>query len=464
MMDALNEADRLDDFLEFLETIPGVLNSKLVQIPASTFANWPGFRHALQGFLHRTLSSNFILESVINRRLDIYLSTNNMIFGPMEASNALFGILTGKFGRLPQTIETANTLARWCTSYHKKIAMAARCVVASILQSSQVRDERWVMLATDKLGIPKDEFHDTISRGDDSASLAIFNHITHQIIITTPWQSEALSSLSRFNILNTLPELQNKFCALWNGLVVQGMSQVYHYDDDDSDFVDVLRVIRHLYIALHQGTHAAPTAFDASTTNDNPILFRLSSYPLCEDKAHQQNTAIPHPTQHHDSPDAFLHPSQARSESQPIPGSSTAPQQAEEVDVVQRHPPPAEFYAPHSQGHPSTSPTTDLVHVPLQIASVTHPSIHQSIQMAALDLIRLFSMEVSPLLRPSSPSSGDLTANVVRPNPLPDPLPVTGIPYIVPHPPSVSMQQQLGDFLGNFVHYTCPYTVSSTRK
>lgn len=38
-MDALNEADRLDDFLEFLEAIPGVLNSKLVQISTNTFVN-----------------------------------------------------------------------------------------------------------------------------------------------------------------------------------------------------------------------------------------------------------------------------------------------------------------------------------------------------------------------------------------------------------------------------------------
>jgi hypothetical protein len=216
---------------------------------------------------------------------------------------------------------------------------------------------------------------------------------------------------------------------LWNGLVTQGMRQAYH---DESDFVDVLRVIRHLYIALHRGTHAAPTAFDAFTTDDNPILFKLSSYPLCEDIAHQQNTAVPHPNQLHDPPDAFLHPSQARSEGQPIPGGSTTPQRAEEADV-QRLPPPAECHVPHSQGPPSTSPTTDLVHVPMQIASVAHPFVHESIQMAALDLIRLFSMEVSPLLQPSSLSSGNLTANIVRP----DPLPVTGIPSMVPHPPSV---------------------------
>jgi hypothetical protein len=161
----------------------------------------------LQAFLHRTLSSSFILESALNRRIDIYLSTNNMIFGPREASNALYGVLTGEFGRFPHTIETANSLARWCTSHHKEIAMAARCVVASILQSSQIRDERWLMLATDKLSIPKDEFDDNIARGHDSVSLAIFNHITDQIIRIAPWQSEALSSLSGFNIRNTLPEL-----------------------------------------------------------------------------------------------------------------------------------------------------------------------------------------------------------------------------------------------------------------
>jgi hypothetical protein len=48
----------------------------------------------------------------------------------------------------------------------------------------------------------------------------------------------------------------------------------------------ILRCIRHLYIALHQGTDGAPTAFDAATDDRDFILFEPSSYPLCHIRGH----------------------------------------------------------------------------------------------------------------------------------------------------------------------------------
>ena len=88
--------------------------------------------------------------------------------------------------------------------------------------------------------------------------------------------------ISKFDIQSTLPELQHEFCALWNQITQEARNRggviviPYH----------VLRPIRRLYIALHQGTHAAPTAFDTSTDDDDFILFQSSSYPLCNIRSH----------------------------------------------------------------------------------------------------------------------------------------------------------------------------------
>jgi hypothetical protein len=75
--------------------------------------------------------------------------------------------------------------------------------------------------------------------------------------------------------------------------------------------------MRHLYLALHQGTNAAPTAFDASTNDDDPNLRNLSSFPFCNVPDHHSHinnaTAIainPHPptipSPTHPPPDTVL--------------------------------------------------------------------------------------------------------------------------------------------------------------
>jgi hypothetical protein len=76
-------------------------------------------------------------------------------------------------------------------------------------------------------------------------------------------------TITKFGIQNTLPRLQHDFCTSWNELVREGWINSgipYCY----------LRPMRHLYIALHRGTSAAPTAFPSSTDDYD----RISSYPL----------------------------------------------------------------------------------------------------------------------------------------------------------------------------------------
>jgi hypothetical protein len=325
-MDTVSEGYLSD---EFFEAVPGFLNSAMVGIPEINTSTRLSFvLQALDRCLCRTLSSGMVPERQKNGYLKFYLNTMNSIFEPDRVSRALSDILRGKFGQLPQSIETADILARWCAGNNRRMALAAQCGVASILQVVPQRDDRWIALASDRLDIPRHVLEDNIAHGDNSVSLAISIHMTRQVIRSTdPPDPDILSSLSRFDIHNTAPRLQHEFCALWNEIVPTATSQGPY-----SHPVGVLRGIRRLYIALHQGTDAAPTAFDASTDDLDDILNQPPSYPLCTIDTHHSNSTVPPPTQ-------------------PIPGDSAAPQQA--ADDTPHHP----------QGFPSTSSTTDSVHV-----------------------------------------------------------------------------------------------------
>jgi hypothetical protein len=112
--------------------------------------------------------------------------------------------------------------------------------------------------------------------------LANLIHITRQFLRFHFLPSSTLflteRTISKFDIQNTLPRLQNDFCALWN--------EIARKDDPCTPFW-ALGHIRHIYIALHQGTDAAPTTFSASTPDDDGILLDPSSYPLCNIPGHQ---------------------------------------------------------------------------------------------------------------------------------------------------------------------------------
>ena len=60
----------------------------------------------------------------------------------------------------------------------------------------------------------------------------------------------------------------------------------------------ILRRIRSVYLALHQGTDSAPTQFSSSTGDDDTILRLSSSYPVCDVPGHHPDLR---PHNHDDS-------------------------------------------------------------------------------------------------------------------------------------------------------------------
>ena len=276
-----------------------------------------------------------------------------------------------RFDQITPSIHAVQILAPWCTSSDTTMSGLARYTVSKMLPYIKKRDDRWIASAHDIYGLPEHILRGYISRGDDSVLLAIFNHAVRNVLLTDVSKWEMLSSISKFDICNTVPGLQHEFCAQWN-LIIQIASTTPY-------LVRILGGIRQPYIALHQGTDAAPTAFDASTPSDDIILDDLRSYPSCNVAAHHPDTA------------AFPH--QSHSESQLLADGSTAVQQAAEVNVTLQHPSSTDQAPPpYSEESLLPPPTTAPGLFSPQADVVASPSIHEYAETIAPDLIPLISM------------------------------------------------------------------------
>ena len=373
IMDALGEDDALE---KFFEAIPGFFNSQIgknLKESLPDMVRWK-FVVSLGIFLSRNLSSNSINEEVKIRRLVICMNTAKAICSSYDTEDIIQHLFHLRFDQLPLSFRTAEILTHWYTSTERHIYSDLSRTVADIFLFVWERDDRWVALAKDKFGMSEDVLRDNIAHGDNSVLLAILIHVTRQVIHADFETWQILSSLSKFDIHDAVPGLQHEFCALWNEIVLKARS-----DGPSSDADLVLRSIRHLYIALHQGTDS-----DADRLNFNP---------LCDIAAH-------HP-----------HSSVARL----IPGSINDPQQAEEAKSSS---------ARHAQGFPSSSTSSsmsDPVHVSPKVTSVTASSIHGSLQTVTLDRIQLVSTDVPHIFPESSLSTANLTTNIVRNNLAPTP-------------------------------------------
>jgi hypothetical protein len=98
-------------------------------------------------------------------------------------------------------------------------------------------------------------------------------------------QQGVLESFSQFDICGTLPELQHKFCTLWN----EGIQEARKDVDNNTSF-DILGEIRPLFITLHQGTDATPTQFPAPAGDEDSLLRWPWSYRLCSIASHHQDS------------------------------------------------------------------------------------------------------------------------------------------------------------------------------
>ena len=125
----------------------------------------------------------------------------------------------------------------------------------------------------------------------DSAPLAILIHLTRRLLHSRSPSGDldVLQEFSHIDIRSTLPGLRHDFCTLWNEI-----DQEAQRHGAGSTPILILKEIRHLYlyIALHQGTDAAPIAYSDLTKDDDNILLSPLSYPLCDVVDHRPDSTV----------------------------------------------------------------------------------------------------------------------------------------------------------------------------
>ena len=343
-----------DSLKSFFEAIPGFFNSKSLKIFERDYFPKKLLGDTLNGFLRRTWSSNSVNDSEKLRRLDIAL--NAMSLMPHSCPSViLWSILHEHWDQVPQTVAMGQTLARWCTSGDQPVTQYLKIIVARILVSARERDNSWVTLAARVFGLSEQDLLDNVALGGDSVLLAILIPVTRQYLRSHyDYRTRlVLEALSKLDIRNTHPRRQHDFCTLWNEVV-----QVVQESKNQGPYKPLVEILcgnRHLYIALHQGTDAAPTAFSASTHMNHPILRQPLAYPFCNIASHRPHSIDSRPPPGN-SPDTW-----PRS---PTYGSRIASRQAEQVDNVMK--------PPSSSNPTSTGETREISHGP-DMTPLTNP-------------------------------------------------------------------------------------------
>jgi hypothetical protein len=288
---------------EFFEAIPGFFNSESMKnierdFPATLLKT---FWAALNEFMGRTSSSNSVAESDKSRRVTICRDIMNVIPCPNHIS---YDNLQPHLDRPPLPSWSLQAMTRWFPHTSRSVSDTARTRAIQLLPSVQKRDEYWIAIASDAYDLSRLDLQDMVSLGGNNVLLSILIRISRRTIQSNFRGWEVLTGLTQFDIRDTLPLLQHDFCALWNDIVQEARNQGPFRTP-----CDILHGLRNLYLSLHQGTDAAPTAFSTSTDNLNNVLFLSSSYPFCNISSHRPRSTfilppptVPFPTQPGDSP------------------------------------------------------------------------------------------------------------------------------------------------------------------
>jgi hypothetical protein len=386
--DAFDEAGAQE---EFFAAIPGFFESKLVNLFDEHLTDdfRDKFRLALDRFLDRTLSLSSVSESVRSRRLVIGLDAARATLGFDGVLQILQDIINGRWPKPIQSVETVQSLRHWNNKNDKQFTPYVQRIVAQVVVDVRERDEGWISLVKAEFAVPDRDIRNYISHGN-SVLLSILIHVARQALHTgslTPW---VLSSLSGFDIHDTLPGLQHAFCALWNDILFEARDQ-----GEDNTYVKILRDVRLAYIDLHRGTDAVPT-FTAAAYYFDPDLVQPRSYRHCNVVSHRQDLTVrtpvtssfiipPSPTQLSASPNALSQPPPSR-----------------------RHRTP-----PHIDTQASTrpSPVADLAPISTQAPSISSSPVSESTRVAIpRDLDGRVPGKASNDLRQSAPSAAKITA------------------------------------------------------
>jgi hypothetical protein len=367
--DCLDEDHELEHFFSGL---PGFRSSNVVKDPLRSLTEEQKRKiyGTLHGLLQRTFSSDLLPATVKNRRSMICAKAVDTRHTP-DPFNILHTILSEyQYGGPPATA-IANIVRRWGNNVDEKSVMYARAAVCKIIATRQTHDDSWYLLTSDELAVPEALLRDYAAHGD-SLPLLILIHLVRQQIIhfrKPSWRGEGfslvLNGASKFNAQDTSPELQHKFCGLWNQIV----NEVQDGNDRRMSF-HVLGQIRNVYLALHQGTDSAPARYSSSTGEYDKILYDPTSYPVCKVPGHHPDTT----SRIHDDHAATAFPPAIPHDGDKIPLVPSLPTP---------YPPPSSTYASLPVDEmPTDAPLVDS-NLPLPVQTTSEdPIIPSSLNLA----------------------------------------------------------------------------------
>jgi hypothetical protein len=299
----LNSLEEDNELEEFLAGIPGFLSSHEVMDPGNILSEVinrvPAMAHTVFLFIERTFSSGLVSEAIQERRRNVYMRALDFLTPLLPVT--FYQALHSWDSDHNPTAHIFGSLDFWLLAEAHShdddpdVAISAQCMAAAIATNVQERDQHWFNIVMRQLDISEDTLQTYLAHGD-SVLLANLIHIVERL--APPHRNvdytlnldglirHTLRIARNFNMAGTLPELQDRFCALWNRIAFMA-----HDDQKFSEFErryarTILRVIRTVYISLHDGTDSQPKAFSSSTQSLDPVLWDESSYPICTTLAH----------------------------------------------------------------------------------------------------------------------------------------------------------------------------------
>ena len=292
-----------DEFEEFFDALPSLFDSEALLDPQRAFIkpNEKILSHALVGMMDRTLLSDLVPEEVKQRRVIICTKAIDAtsLLGPWWT---LRRVLFGDWHGFSRSIHFGLFVQGWKSISNPVTAFYAQYVVAVTLASAQVRDDNWFQLASGQLNESKSLLWGYYAYGD-SILLANAIFIIRRTIQTFSGSEshhrndiaeasrKTLGLICRFDIQNTLSEHQHQFCSMWNQLVDAAQNNTHPHVTSLCKLM--LKNIRRLYIALHEGTPSSPTAFSHSTNDEDCVLDDARSFPRCEMHEHEHSLPVP---------------------------------------------------------------------------------------------------------------------------------------------------------------------------
>jgi hypothetical protein len=281
------QSSRQDCELEqFLELVPNFYGSRLFGNLSSVFetSTRETIADALIGLMARTLSSGLLCQSTKQRR--IMICNRAMTEASLPISRRTLGhILYNDWSGLLDSVEFGLLLtkARYSDPFSEYYS---QCVVSVIIARVRQRDDRWSELATGQLRIPRSTLEYYLAHGDSIllANCIFISRRTFEAYtknhgwpcnVYSESGSKTLELISQVSIQQTLPELQDEFCDLWNKLVrCAGSRRSWNIS------VYTLNPIHKIHCSLHHVSIDAPAAFSTTSVHHSDLLYP-QLYPLC---------------------------------------------------------------------------------------------------------------------------------------------------------------------------------------